>query len=123
MHDAFDVACVIAAPSKQVRNSLQIRNRVQFARRLLGAETAIQIAADPAVPRVAGQLADVIDVVDEALHADQRIVDFTRDIIREKHPGIEGGADHRVAGQQRLNLPVGKLAVTWPQGTAVVMTG
>ena len=67
-------------------------------RALLAAECAVEIGADAAVPRVAGDLADAIDVIDHRIERDARA--FRRRLSAHppghEHPGVERGADHRV---------------------------
>ena len=62
----------------------------------------------PAVARVAGDLADVIDVVDDRLerHAGGLRRRFAADPAGHHHPGVERRADDRAALDQPLDLIV-----------------
>ena len=69
---------------------------------LLGAEGAVEIAADAGVARVAGDLADVIDVVDERCRASRRplAASSCRAPSRHQHPGVERRADDRATADR-----------------------
>ena len=49
---------------------LQVRDAIEPGGRLLGAEAAVQVAADGRVVRIAGELADVVDVVGHGFETD-----------------------------------------------------
>src|ERR1022692_3172144 len=85
--------------SQQIREALQIGNSVQVLRCLLKPERPIEIRTDTNMARVAGQLADVIDMRDDVFKfeagADRRR--FTAHPIWNHHPGIERSADYSAA--------------------------
>src|SRR6185312_1587583 len=68
--DQVDVGCTVPSTRKNVAELLEVGDRVQVPRRLLGAEPAVQIAADPGMARAAGQLAHMVDVIGGGSHAD-----------------------------------------------------
>jgi hypothetical protein len=65
VEDPVDVGIPITPGGKKAGQLLQVGNRVQVVGRLLDAEAAIQVAADGAMFRTAGKLADVVDVIDD----------------------------------------------------------
>ena len=70
VHDAFDVGVAVAAVAEQRGHLLEVGDGGEVSRGLFFAEAAVEVCADAAVVRVAGQLADVVDVVDDVRHAD-----------------------------------------------------
>ena len=62
----------VTAGPQQVRDAREVRDRLDLGRGLLAAERAVEIAADADVPRVARNLADVVDVVDQPIERDAR---------------------------------------------------
>ena len=71
MHYGFNVFGLETLPGQQKRDLLQVGDSIELARRLLGAEAAVQIAADSGVAGVAGKLADVVNVVRDGRDAHQ----------------------------------------------------
>src|SRR4051812_16214041 len=65
-HDAFDVLGFVASFCEERRQPAQISNGIEVTRRLLAAECPIEIRADAGVLSVSGNLANVIDVIDDA---------------------------------------------------------
>ena len=57
--------CRVATALEHVDESLQVGNRVEVGRKLVGADTSVEVAADADVLSIACQLANVNDVVDE----------------------------------------------------------
>ena len=74
-----------------------ICDRVEVMRRLLVAETSIEIAPDPRMLCTARELADMINVIGnrtQSHHSRQRLAALP---TRVEHPPIKGGSDHRAA--------------------------
>ena len=63
MRDLLDVGLAVPTPAQQRRQIGQVGDRVHVGRALLAPERAIQVGPDGTVPRVAGQLANMIDVI------------------------------------------------------------
>ena len=70
MRDELDVGGAVAACGEQRGQLREVGDRRDVGRALLAAEAAVEIRADAAVPGVAGNLADVVDVVDHAFERD-----------------------------------------------------
>ena len=90
-------------------------------RRLLVAVAAVEVAADADMVGVAGQFADVDDVVDEIVERDDLGLRLALDPPRVDHPCVEGSADDTATGDDGRNLLVGELAAARDQGAAVVV--
>ena len=73
----------------------------------------------------AGELADVVEVIDDRLDLDARFQRrrFAADPAGDHHPGVERGADHGVAADQFLELLVAELPLVGHEGPAVVVAG
>src|SRR5439155_19333890 len=67
VRDQLDVGRFVSAPREEIRNVRQVSDRVEVRRRLLTAKGAVEIGADASVTRVAGDLADMSDVVNDSL--------------------------------------------------------
>ena len=67
MRNRFDIRFSVASAPQDSGQVREIGDRVHVRRALLAAECAVEIRADAAVPRVAGELADVVDVIDDGL--------------------------------------------------------
>ncbi len=99
----------------------EVCDRLHVRRALLAAEGAVEVRSDHAVARVAGELADVIDVIEHPLegHAGALGCGRAADPVRHDHPGVERRANHRTAVDQLADLIVGELAVVVDQRAAV----
>src|SRR5262249_25335113 len=109
--DRVDVLVAVASAREDCLEPVQVEDRLETARTLFGAEAAVEVAADPDVPTVAGELADVVDVVGHAVDRHdvrRRLPDHPPGA---EHPGVEGHADDRVALDQSAELLVGELPV------------
>jgi len=58
-----DVVGAVAALREEVGEVCEVGDAVEIERRLLGAVAAVEIGADADVARVAGELADVVNVL------------------------------------------------------------
>ena len=72
---------------------------------------------------VAGQLADVVDVVGHGLETDDRPRGLAPIPAGDEHPGVEGRADHGAAVDQPLDLVVAELPLVGNQCPAVIVAG
>ena len=63
VEDRVDLGVLVAALREDALERLEIAIDAEIDRRLLVAESAIQIAADRDMPGIAGKLTDVIDMV------------------------------------------------------------
>ena len=102
---------------------LEFRNPVEADRDLLGAEAAVEVAADGGVTGVAGDLADAIDVVGHGLETDRFARGLAPDPAGDEHPGVEGRADDGTALDQQSDLLVAELPAVGDEHPAVVVTG
>lgn len=86
MYDRGDIVLGVAARGQQAHQQLQIGDRVEVARRLLAPEAAVEVGAERGVACVAGQLADVIDLVGHVGERNTRVRQPWRSPITQ--PGL-----------------------------------
>ena len=81
----------------------------------------IRRASDGTVPCVAGQLANMIDVIGDRFERHTRTLGLrvASHPSWHEHPGVESRADDRVAGDQFANLLVGELAIVRHESATV----
>ena len=113
----------VAAAGQDLRQLLEVGDPIQADGGLLGAEAAVEVAADRGVAAVAGELADVVDVVGDGLEADDLARGLAPDPAGREHPGVEGRADDGAALDQEADLLVAELPAVGDQGPAVVVAG
>ena len=113
MHDTFDVDLSITALRQQADHVLQVGDGVQIAGRELTPKAAIEVGAQRAVPRGAGQLADVVDVVDDLAHHHRLlkgdVVPAPELPASPDHADVKRRAEHTIALEDDLDLGVGEL--------------
>ena len=114
---------LVAAVCQQAAELLQVGDGVQIAGALLAPKPAVQVAADGGVMAVAGELADVVDVIDDVGQCDLLVRGVPNDPPRLQHPGVECDADHTIALHDGVQLLVPELALVGDQGPAVVVAG
>ena len=102
---------------------VQVGDRIEVAGRLFGAETTVKVAADGAMISVAGELADVVDMICRVFDFHQARICFAAFPPGIKHPCVECGADDRVSRNKIFDLFVGELAFSRNERAAVVMAG
>ncbi len=75
--------------------------------------------------RIAGELADMVNVVDAVRdpHVGRLGSGLATDPTNMQHPGIEGHANHGVAGDQGADLFVTELTLMGNERSAVIVTG
>ena len=105
---------------KQSRNLLQVGDRIQAFRTLLGSIAAIEVAADRHVLRIPGDLADVVDMIDHRVQLHFRLQGQAP--IRRQHPGVESGPNYTTTLDDRFDLVIVKLAIAWDERPAIVVT-
>ena len=121
--DAFDVGGGVAAMGKKCVELCNVGDAVEVERRLLGAESAIEVGADADVACVADELADVVNVVADFLDAEAELLRrgaFVRPAM-DHHDCIECHADDSAACDEFADLFIGELAVPVCERTAVMM--
>src|SRR2546430_4356319 len=123
VHNRFNVCFLVSAFSQQSRDLLQVRDCVQIMRGLLGAEATVEVASNGRVTSVAGKLANVVDMVDNGFQAHRGAGRFSSNPARIEHPGIEGGANDRVALDQGTDLVICKLTISRHERPAVMVAG
>ena len=123
MSDQLDVGRFVSARCQQVRNARQVGDRIQVHWGLFAAKCAVEIRAAAGVTRVAGDLANVINVVNDSLQlqTDRFRRRFPANPARHHHPGIERRANYRASLDQCLDLFVAELATVRHQRAAVLM--
>ena len=89
------------------------------------AKGAVQIGTDADVAAIAGQLADMINVVHDAFEFQ---VHFFRrglglDPARHHHPRIQHSPDHRSSFDEIFDLFIRELAVMRDEGATIRMAG
>src|SRR5262245_27369526 len=99
MHDALHVGRGITARAQQSGNALEIGDALEVHRALFAAEASIEIGPEPAMTRVAGELADVIDVVHHLfeLQAGPRRSGLPANPVWNHHPGVKRRANDGAA--------------------------
>ena len=112
-----------ADPFREIGKLLQVGNRLEVAGRLLGSVATVEVGADGDVPRVAGDLADVVDVVDDAGDCDQVARRLQPNVAGMEHPVVERRADDPAALDDEADLVVGELTVAGDERAAVVVAG
>src|SRR5688572_2922809 len=111
MTNGRDVRVCVTPLGQEFWEALQIGDALALARRLLRPEAAIEIAANAGVFAVAGELADVVDLVDGRTQADQLGTRLAADPARVKHPVVKRRADHGIAADNLTNLLVSELSL------------
>lgn len=96
MHDCIDIRIGVAAAAEEIRELLEVAEAIEVSGGLFNAVAAIEVGADGGMSSISGELADDIDVIDNALHIDEPFADAA-DVARLKHDDIEGDADDAVA--------------------------
>jgi hypothetical protein len=76
MKDSIDLFRTATASSQDIGEIMKIGISVQISRRLFGAETAVEIGAQGAMRRVAGELTDMVDVIRRRREAHQLRIRF-----------------------------------------------
>lgn len=121
--NAVNVFGLVTAAREDFFELVDVRDRIDVAWRLFVAETAVQVGAERAVAGVAGDLADVIDVIGRGVDADDFGLSDAAFPAGKKHPRVEDRADDRFALDEQANLVVAELAIAGNERAAVVMTG
>ena len=67
VHDGADILLAVAADAQHVGNARKISDGIEVHGRLLAPEPAIEIRADARMTRIASELADVVDMLDDFL--------------------------------------------------------
>ena len=80
MHHTFHIRFGVAHLAKEICEFLKISNALEAGRRLLLAESTVEIAADCNVAGVASELAAVVDVIDDGFEPDLGIGVFPRHV-------------------------------------------
>lgn len=123
--DAGDVGLAVAPGTKEGGEFLEVGDGGEVLRDLLGAEGAVEVAAKADVAGVAGELAVVIDVIDEG---DEVEVGGLRGglaagPVGHQHPRVEANADDAAAGDEGEELCVGELPLVGDERAGIVVTG
>ena len=121
MEDRVDVGVGVVAVSQGRGEFLHVGDRVDLAGGHLAAEPAVQVAAYADVVAAAGELADVVDVVDQLRQRHVTLVG--RVVLRtlQDHPTVEHDADNAAALGDGEDLFVAELAVMRHERAAVAV--
>src|SRR6266567_2606803 len=103
----------------------EVGDGVEILRRLLRAETTVEVAADADVARITGELADVVHVGNDVIesYAARLRRGLPPDPAGNQHPRIERAPNHRFTGNQFPKLLVAELAHVGNERPAVLMAG
>ncbi len=123
MHDRCNIVIAVAAFREDVRQVLQIGDRVQVRGGLLASKAPIEVAADRRVLAVPCKLADVIDMIGNMRERHALVVLCAACPAGAQHPVIEGNPDHPVARDDGVDLLIVQLALMGNQCTAIIMAG
>lgn len=124
--DEFNVIDRVSTIGENGVKLLQVGNRIQAVRRLLGSESAIQIAADGGMIHISRELTNMVDVIGEPRNGNfragrNRIAGALRWPLWREHPIVTCNSDHTAARDDSLQLLVGKLPIARDQRSAVLM--
>ena len=124
-HDALHVGGVVTALLEQSGQLGEVGDGFEIGRGLLGAKAAVEIGADAAVACGAGELADVVNVIDHRVERDTGGLrcGLATHPAGSEHPGIECGTDDGIALGQREDHVVAELTIVRDEGAAVMMAG
>ena len=124
-HDPFDVRLAVASLLENLGDFVYVGDRIEIFRRLLFAEASIEVRADAAVLGIAGELANVVDVVDQFFERDIRLFGFGHADrpAGGDHPRVEDRTNNGTAFDQFLELVVIELTVVGGDRPAIVMAG
>src|SRR5687768_6181557 len=91
VRNQLDVFLAITPRRQKRRQPREIRDGLNVCRTLLAPERAVQIRSNAAVPRVASDLADVVDLIDHRLECDASRLRSRHSPhpVRLEHPRIE----------------------------------
>lgn len=125
VHDVFDVFWGIAFFAEQVGKFLEVGYGLEVVGALFAAEGTVEVGANADVERVAGELADVVEVVDERFEVAVHDVwsGLSAYPVGYHHPSVEGPTDDGTAVDECFDLFVAELAVVVNQGADVVVAG
>jgi len=124
VHDLTNIFLLVTPRSEHVRQVGQIGDGVEICRGLLAPKSAVQVRANAAVEGIAGDLADVIDVVNDSfqLQPGRLRRGLAPNPARNHHPRVEDRADDGATFHQDADLVIGKLAVMLDESATVGMT-
>ena len=113
----------VTAVSQSLFESLQIGDRIQVGGELIGAHSAVKIAANCDMPAVTGQLTDVVDMVDGAVKCDMKMfIPRSDNPAMQELPVAQGNSNDTVAFENRSNLGVVEFTLMRNQLAAIRMT-
>ena len=124
--NVFSVGVGGASSAKEGRSEgLEFFDGVQIGGALFGYKAAVQITADADVFGVAGDLADMVDVVDDGFEGGGVLLwgGLSWNPAGEQHPGVKGDSDDGASLDEKADLWVVELALVRRGGTAGGMTG
>lgn len=125
VHDQGDVILFIPAVAKHCGQAGEVGDGFKIGRGLFAAVTSIQVRTDARMACVAGELAHVIDVIDECLEF--QVGGLRRGLAAnptwDEHPRVEHGTDDGVSLDEHLKLVIGELAVMRNERAGIGMAG
>ncbi len=117
-----DVGIGVATLTEHGGDVLQVGNGVEVAGRLFAAKAAIEVAAQGGVLAVPGQLANMVNVIDDIVEGDW-VLGLTALPAGVEHPSVKGGSNHTAPFDNGFELAILKLARVGDKGAAVVVAG
>src|SRR5215203_2143892 len=125
VRDRLDVVLAISPRAKPFGDAGEVRHGLDLQGRLLAAETAVEVAADADVSRVAGNLTDVVGVIEQPIERHARVLGCARPALPagNGHPRIERHADDGASLDEGTDLVIRELPVVRHEGTTVRMAG
>ena len=110
---------------KEGAEFLEIGDGIQIGWGLFGAKTAVEVAADADVERVAEHLAEVVDVPCDCFQGDPSGLRGGDAALpaRVKHPCVQGDTDDGAARRQSADHGVIELALMGDKSAGVVVAG
>src|SRR5688572_25678720 len=123
MHDRLDVLFRIATNGQQTRDLLEIGDGIEIARRLFASKAAVKVCPKSSMPGIAGQLTNIINMIDHAVQRDEFVAADAGDPRRLEHPGVKCRTNHGLSLNQCPQLAIAELALVWHQRTAIIVAG
>jgi hypothetical protein len=111
-HDGLNIGFFVTSLAHESGYPLDVNNCVQISGTLFRAVASVKVTSNRGMASIAGELTNVVNVIDNGFEADYGIRGFSRDPLWIQHPGIERNANHCVALNQTPKLIIGKLPIT-----------
>ena len=111
MQNSRYVILAIVSLGQKAHQFLKVGNRIQVVWRLLSPVAAIQVGPNRDVAAVAGQLANIVDVVNHVGHGYVFVGGVAHNPAGLEHPGIKGGPNHPIPLKNSVELVITELTL------------